>query len=570
MTRLINESMKVVMWAILFVCSLYWSILSEYPLPVIAMTYILMLVYLTRWTFWLTWETAKTLVLYFVTIVSTSLVERYDDWDIGTYQWKVQPHPLYSRATPLLKFPWKMLARKLTYPEIVLLWLAKHQVVLISLVCCAFLLLAFIYAFYVLSAFAKCAFRWRKFVADVKFSTKYVGEATVPGSTFMAATSVPAHQAAVHVFHQDKWVRAGEGFRYKNWFITATHVLGDFSAVRIVKGDVYIEVARTQFRDILPDVSAMVLPPTAVSLGLKQCKIMTVQARTFADVTAGGQRTVGFVEPYPAYGMVCYGGSTAKGFSGSPYTVGNFVVGMHSADAGVNVGFESAYIASILDRFNEDSYDWLQEVLEKEMRKSGKSPEVRYNRSSVDPDLYSIKTRNGYVWADDEQLAELRNKGYKLTEVAGPEFYKRGDTAIEKENFLLDEPIPEVPLDHNFGSLGNPIRPSVSAGAPGQKSQPSTSSAQRSSTLNSTETVESPMTRASDSMDPQRLTHAAPNDPSDTTQDLLTMYYLLLGLPAPVKRVLLKRLTSIPLGASQLMDLCKNGLTASLPGPSLN
>lgn len=315
----------------------------------------------------------------------------------------------------------------------------------------------------------------------------FEAEKMVDGSVFKGAKS-PIYQCEISGFGSCTWVHSGQGFRVKNTLITANHVIESFSQLRLKGPKGTIEVSKKRFKLVEGDLAKMTLSTDEISrMGLKSAKLNTheVSANSglFVEVAAFGKSSMGLVTPHEAFGFVYYQGSTAKGFSGAPYTVGNTVYGMHLGGGGGNMGYDAAYISMLIVHDNEDSEDYVyDQVL--------KYKSYDYQRSPYDPDEFRLRVNGRYFLVDADMIHKIefsqagrnRKVDYADYEAEALEFPPtKFDTIVPLQKELPKESVRDelMEVQEQLKSLigefsGNdqaPARKTVRAGATGLPSK---------------------------------------------------------------------------------------------------
>lgn len=241
-------------------------------------------------------------------------------------------------------------------------------------------------------------------------------------------------------------------------------MIHDIDHVVLRRGEAEVFLERGDFYFLDGDLALYKISQKQTQkLGLRKAKLSPVaighNSGLMAQVVAFGYRSFGFLNCFEQFGYCCYGGSTLKGFSGAPYYLNKIVYGMHLGGSNDNLGYESAYLRSVLRpsktivKTHEGSDDWLLEQAEK-----GK--EFTYERSPYDPDEYRIKLHGRYHMVDTETLHLMQ---------ARAEAKPRAEIAYDFES----KPVEDLPLCPrgalNFKDSGNLMRaPAVVAGAPGK------------------------------------------------------------------------------------------------------
>lgn len=414
--------------------------------------------------------------------------------------------------------------------------------------------------------------RWHRQKEDFYL---FEGEKAVRGSEFRPTESKPSFQASVWVKIDGQWRLSGEGFRSGKYFITAAHVLVS-DEIRIMTGTISEEVTRQQFEIMSVDIAVMVLSPQAISkLSLSSARFgPAVEQKFMAEVYAGGYKTLGFVDPFDAFGYVRYNGSTKHGFSGAPYVAGkNTVIGMHLASSGSNVGFDGAFMAAILRSLDEASDDWLLDQV-----KSGFVKKLQFQQSPVSPDEYMVKVRGKYILCDSEVMNDLSAYGVFPDEQGGLRF-EAGDfenafpaeTAqkpqVGKAALMEDEGVPRMHFKQQIQDQGNALRPgNVIAGAIGKSLVNPPLVVLRERKQISPETVS--LSAPTPVMEHPVSTHAQPNGPSDITPIASISLGHLFSMTEKERKSLLSLLNTLQDGASMSKEATTGGSKVTSGGRS--
>nr|QXV86533.1 hypothetical protein [Luteoviridae sp.] len=198
----------------------------------------------------------------------------------------------------------------------------------------------------------------------------------------------------------------GCGFRVKNAIITAAHNLTGFSEIQLVSNTATCLV-KTDDAVVFDheDLAFFKLSEREFSmLGLSTARLLdsAVTSRYPVHCQIYGPAnpvafTMGVVTPIEGFGRVSYSGTTVRGFSGSPYILNKTVYGMHIGAGMVNLGLDAAYIGMLLSTVNEDTEQWLMDMLEEDMLNKRK---IDWTRSPGDPDEIYVKRQGKYFVMD--------------------------------------------------------------------------------------------------------------------------------------------------------------------------
>lgn len=270
------------------------------------------------------------------------------------------------------------------------------------------LLAAFMFLLLVV-AFLVAMVRWSlsrpvRIVRKPYCDSDFVVERSVEGSTFFN-TGIPAFQAVVYIMLDGKWYRAGGCFRMADGVMTCWHVIAGAERIRLVRGENSIELEPDSFEHLerLGDVA---LYRGGVNLlWLKQAKISRValsqKDKQMVMIHNGEMASIGPLSGHSSFGMVTYAGSTAKGFSGSPYYMGNVVYGLHFGAQAVNMGYEAAYLALLLAQESSDDY-YLDLIAAGHFHES--SP------SKYDPAEVNVKINDEYIVVAKRDYEEAKHR----------------------------------------------------------------------------------------------------------------------------------------------------------------
>lgn len=354
-------------------------------------------------------------------------------------------------------------------------------------------------------------------VMVVRTNMPFSAERKVDGSEFFSVTA-PPFMARVEIKEGGVWMVSGVGFKTPHGFITAGHVVPEGKEVRVRTPTSVEEVAEENIRRL--DIDVAVISGLHLS-GMKSAKLskvaLTAGQREMVMVHNGVQASMGPVTESSAFGFCDYGGSTSKGFSGSPYYVNNMVLGMHVGAGAVNYGYEAAYLTQYLDS-KESSEEWF---LAKVRRGAGH----KWRQSPFDPDEVFVKYGNRYVAVDRyayeqaREEAEAMDNRYAEAQASrmafGDEDDGPGPTRSDRKKanragkrtlraFQLESAIaPAAEFDDESGNVYLPAAPVW--GSAGQSSQPSKGIRASVRNMPITRVTESKLLRASPAADTAHL-----------------------------------------------------------------
>ena len=304
------------------------------------------------------------------------------------------------------------------------------------------------------------------------YTPEYIPESMKPGSSFQLNALNPAFQCEVHgSVDGNDYFPLGQAFWVAQGLVTAAHVIYDVDYVYLARGDCQIEVDKSDFEFLDGDIAIYkITQKETQALKMSQGKLSNLAvgcaSGLMAQIVAFGQRSFGFLQLYDQFGYCCYSGSTLKGFSGAPYYLNKTIFGMHLGGSVDNLGYEAAYILSVLRpsktvvKHQESSDDWLIEQAQK-------SNKFDYERNPYNPDEYRVKMNGRYHMVDGQVLGEMLECGSgrlsKREVVMGLESMTSSSSTSTPEPSL---PLaPRGALEYEPGNL---IRaPAVVAGARG-------------------------------------------------------------------------------------------------------
>lgn len=252
-------------------------------------------------------------------------------------------------------------------------------------------------------------YMWTKLTVKWCFDT--FAERMVTGSQMEFVRENPRFQVEIHVKRDGVFHKSGQGFSTQFGIFTALHVVEEANEVLVVGPTGEVKVEASRFLHLEGDVCLLKVTKELAKLGVSQGKLVemvtSLKAGLIVKTQAYGQRSMGQLKPDEGFGLCVYEGSTIKGFSGSPYHVGNHIFGMHIGSSGVNMGYQAAYLYMLAKHFNEDTEDYLyDEIMNSE-------EEYQWQRSPVNPDEVRVQFKGKYFLVDRELIYKLRRAGHK-------------------------------------------------------------------------------------------------------------------------------------------------------------
>lgn len=266
------------------------------------------------------------------------------------------------------------------------------------------------------------------FIVHKRNVTEYLPERMVPNNVFQRINKIPAFQAEVYGFDDNKWYLLGQCFWVDEGIITASHVIDNFDLLRLRTENGTVDLNRTDFEDGEGDfaVCKEVSEVTRKLPGLCKARLnklaVTKNSGLMAQCVGNGQKSFGGLDESPNFGVITYTGSTVKGFSGAPYYVNKTIFGMHiGSQNDVNIGYDAAFLRTCLNPTRkivangpvtqESSDEWLMDQAERF------GNDVIYTRSPYNPDEYRVKVGNMYHFVDEEVVRRMKERGGKRAQV---------------------------------------------------------------------------------------------------------------------------------------------------------
>lgn len=290
-------------------------------------------------------------------------------------------------------------------------------------------------------------------------SADFVAEKHQPESPLIPNRDFPQFMVSIYGDFNGKWVRSGQAILYKEFLITANHVVENFDKLLLKTSVSEFELESSMFTHIEGDVAMLVVHPGFIQkLGLKSCDLVATypgeNAGLFCRAVGFDDHSYGLVKANPSFGFVNYTGSTIGGYSGAPYCAANKVYGMHLGGCSENLGYSSAYLLMLIKYHREDSDDIALE-------EAARQGDFAYQESPYVQGEYRVRIGNRLHLVNEDSLAKLKN-----TRARGV-FSDSSLPSYERENAEVP-PVAASILTNN---------PSPSPPAPAYEPQPSTSTA---------------------------------------------------------------------------------------------
>lgn len=231
----------------------------------------------------------------------------------------------------------------------------------------------------------------------------YVFERQVDGSEYFN-TEAPRFQAEVEILSEGRWMKSGVATCTELGVITCFHVIAAASGTRLKFDGKYVEVEPSQWKHC-EDVGDLVVANVKVQ-GMKQARLAkntpSGENSTMVMIHNGKMASIGPLRSH-TFGMVKYGGSTARGFSGAPYYMGNQVYGFHVGAESVNVGYDATFVKIANASYIEESSD----AYYGELISQGVSHRVEVSKGN--PDEVYVHIRGHYVLMDADDYYEYKD-----------------------------------------------------------------------------------------------------------------------------------------------------------------
>lgn len=264
----------------------------------------------------------------------------------------------------------------------------------------------------------------------------------------------------------------GSGTILEGHIITANHVLTEVKPAITGDDPAYDVYARThdgvyhkldEWVQLCTDAVAFKAP-----MGYKSARVEPMHKNHHAQAVAARESansSMGVVRSAPeiAYGFVEYDGSTIAGFSGSPYTNGQKVFGMHLQGGQGNFGYSGSYLVSLLKKIKKlESSEWaaFEHALQQTHQKN-----IEWDRGL---DETQVRVGGRYFMFENEEfdayIEESEFMDWFYDEASeGPKSYKKFKTR-SKARF---EPDPDVDYEPEGGDdsfLVNTPQPDLGGG----------------------------------------------------------------------------------------------------------
>lgn len=229
-------------------------------------------------------------------------------------------------------------------------------------------------------------------------------ESVREGSPFVTAKT-PDFVVGIYGILGTRKVLVATGWRYKQYILTAGHAISDLSFDEFVISyrGVYLKVDR--WYEVGADLAACRYQDSWM---IPSAKIDTVNKPTHVQVFSAlsqDNTSMGILKHVPtvAMGFCEYSGSTRAAFSGSPYTNGRQVLGMHLGGGSVaNYGYSASYIDMALKRWRRPESSDLEMI--RRVLRSARATDVEWDRQL---DETYVRIGGRYLVVDNEEFDQL-------------------------------------------------------------------------------------------------------------------------------------------------------------------
>lgn len=284
----------------------------------------------------------------------------------------------------------------------------------------------------------------------------FMVEKTVQGSEFISSEA-PNFIAEIWGMTQGTWTRRGTCFRVGPKIYTAGHVLVGCDKVKLRYNGFELAVEGKWNTYDMDLVATEYEPFSSWQMGAG--KFVKRTGPAFVAIHNGSMQAFGRLKPSAEVGFVEFDGSTTPGFSGAPYYAGNAIYGMHLGAGVLNLGFDGAFISSLVSTVvvpEADSGDTDPYSL---MRAAEREEELEYRY--MGNDYVSVKTAKGYrTFSEYDFERVMRNRQKRM---ARPDYDYEADIrpetvlpAMSSFTHRDEEPV-EVSESGNVRGLAVPV-----------------------------------------------------------------------------------------------------------------
>lgn len=224
-------------------------------------------------------------------------------------------------------------------------------------------------------------------------SDKTIPESKIPGSELMPAnrTQLPSSQVRMAIKTPDgkAYEVVGGGVRIDEFLVAPKHnffsptselyVLDRDDKPHLITGNVY-DLAADMSAVLIKDWSLLKVAKTSLT---PNTAVSTVSAMSSVDF----RYSVGGLKTRELIGRVEYTGSTAPGFSGSPYMNGHRCAGIHVHGGSINGGYDAMYIWCRLKHhiftLDEDDMGIVKEAVKSSYRLNDEGSDAQAEKEEI-------------------------------------------------------------------------------------------------------------------------------------------------------------------------------------------
>lgn len=205
-------------------------------------------------------------------------------------------------------------------------------------------------------------------------------------------------QIPVGYMNGAEFIAMGWCVRAHNYIVVPEHVVSAVLAIKPgneiwVKNNGKSIAVSTKLAEY-PEMDLMLIKCTEQEfsvMGLGKISIEHIISETNGEtvqiVGLDGRGTTGVLRHSNMFGMVIYDGTTKNGYSGSPYVKGNRVLGVHLCGGKLNQGYSMSYINMLINSIerivNEDSDDFIEQMIKRRGKKAFKLAGLRHDEVQI-------------------------------------------------------------------------------------------------------------------------------------------------------------------------------------------
>lgn len=250
-------------------------------------------------------------------------------------------------------------------------------------------------------------------------------EGLVPGSQLLEGATHPKCQVAVAIKIKDDLMLVGSGFRLEDYLVMPAHNGHSAYDLYMVKGPKEYKVDLDTGLSLAADVVAFPIPDKVwCDLGVAQAKLTPIPSMGMTVTVSSScsdKYSVGTCRVTQPLGRVVYTASTEPGFSGSVYSSGQAVVGMHCHGGAMAGGYEALYLwcrlKAHLKQTPESSAEFFMQNVEKydyeelwDDQVVMRTEEGHYHLTTKDIVKQLKQLKGSKNWADQMEMEELKQE----------------------------------------------------------------------------------------------------------------------------------------------------------------